>query len=677
MKAVVSARILKIIEYLYQYKKSTYKEIEQALEIKERYIRYDIDRINEILVSNNLEPIIRKSKGILELPINFKIELFETDHEFLYSQEERSSLLLLLLLFDNRRLRLSQVSKDLQVSRSTIKNDMAYLENILLKDNISIYYNGYFYLDGDSKICAKLMNDKLKQYISLIKHQDNLNSFQRYVIDIFNHAFYNVSLPRIIILIDCMLEDMECVLTDNSYNWYVANILSIIWFITNDIKPPLELNFLNKFNVRFNSFISGLEELLGKKITEEQSSVIIRLLNYTSKHIGFDDDVDLITIESIILNLVSKMSVEMEIHFQNDAILIEGLFNHIDPLIKRIKAGVAVSENVISLLTAKNMEIYDIVARVILDIEILKEITSESEIAYLAIHFIASVRRLDTRVIKRILLVCGYGYGTTTMLKEALLNDYQVDIVDTIPEYKVVTYPNFNQVDMVITTMKLNVNIKYLQVHPILTQQDHQHLINAGISRRKTLSNYYSLNNRLEFLTDEDRLKVLQVIRQEMGYQNQELPRSINKLSDMLNIQEIVVCDKKMTWQEAVIQSCNILEINGSVDDEYKNSIFSMLKESGNYSVMDGSFALLHGSSDEHVYQTSMSLIINKQDVYFDKKKINIIFCLSSKDQKEHIPAIISLMKLEKTTDIIKQLVNANTNEEVYKMIVDYEKGAL
>lgn len=677
MKVVVSARILKIVEYLYQSKRTSYKEVEKVLGIKERYVRYDVERINEILISNDLEPIIKKSKGILELPNHFEIELFETNHEFLYSQEERSSLMLLMLLFDNRRLRLSQISKDLQVSRSTIKNDMADLEKELLKNNIKIYYDRYFYLDGDEKICAKLMINELKYYISLIKRQDNLNSFQQYVINIFDHAFHDVSLLRIIILIDCMLEDMECILTDDSYNWYVANILTIIWFIINDIKPPLELNFLNRYNVRFNSFIHGLEELLGKKITEEQSCSIVRLLNYTSKHVGFDDDLDLITIESIILKLVSRMSVEMEVHFQNDAILIEGLFNHIDPLIKRIRAGVTFDEDVMAILTTENMGIYDIVSQVISEIEILREITSQSEIAYLAIHFIASIKRLETNAMKRILLVCGYGYGTTTMLKETLLNEYQVDIVDTIPEYKVTTYQNFNQIDLIITTMKLNLNIEYLQVHPILTQQDHQHLMAAGVARRKTLSNYYAINNRLDFLTDDDRLRVLQVIRQEMGYHNHNLPKSINRLSDMLNVKEIVICDKKMTWQEAVIQSCNILEINGSVDDEYKNSIFAMLKENGNYSVTDGAFALLHGASDEHVYQTAMSLIINKQVVEFSEKKVNIIFCLSSKDQKEHIPAIISLMKLEKTTNFIKKIVNVDTSEEVYDMIVDYEKGAL
>ena len=49
---LISARMLEIVKHLYQYKTTTYKEIEQSLGIKERNVRYDVDRINEILAEN-------------------------------------------------------------------------------------------------------------------------------------------------------------------------------------------------------------------------------------------------------------------------------------------------------------------------------------------------------------------------------------------------------------------------------------------------------------------------------------------------------------------------------------------------------------------------------------------------------------------------------------------------
>ena len=60
-------------------------------------------------------------------------------------------------------------------------------------------------------------------------------------------------------------------------------------------------------------------------------------------------------------------------------------------------------------------------------------------------------------------------------------------------------------------------------------------MINAGIARRTPLSNYYSINKSLDFLTDEDRLRVLDVIREELGYRDLCKPKKIAKLSDLLS----------------------------------------------------------------------------------------------------------------------------------------------
>ena len=70
---LISARMLEIVKHLYQYKTTTYKEIEQSLGIKERNVRYDVDRINEILADNGLEQIERKGKGVLESLLILKL----------------------------------------------------------------------------------------------------------------------------------------------------------------------------------------------------------------------------------------------------------------------------------------------------------------------------------------------------------------------------------------------------------------------------------------------------------------------------------------------------------------------------------------------------------------------------------------------------------------------------
>ena len=671
---LISARMLEIVKHLYQYKTTTYKEIEQSLGIKERNVRYDVDRINEILAENGLEQIERKGKGVLEVPANFKTYIFETNNEFVYSQAERSSILLLYLFFNNKELKLNKIAKKIQVSRSTIKNDFDEIEQMLLRKGFEIKYDDNFIINGDTRHCIHFMVGEIKKYISLIKHSKYLNSFQEYVLEILEQSFKGVSLSKIITSIDDMLEETNRTFTDETYNWYVANILCMIWLFEKDGIPAFDLGFLERDDQNIDKFIFQLETLLNKEIDKKNRNKMINFLSYLNLYAKSENSLDMVNVEAIVTNFISGMSLEMGIPFQNDPILIEGLFNHIVPLIQRIKLGVVVDENVISLLSTKNLEVYEIVSRVITKIDILNKITNENEIAYLTIHFIASLKRINTTNRKKVLLVCGHGYGTTTMLKETLLTEYQVEIVDTIPKYKISSYQNFDNIDLVITTTKLDVGIDYLKVNPILTELDDRCLINAGIARRTPLSNYYSINKSLDFLTDEDRLRVLDVIREELGYRDLCKPKKIAKLSDLLSENAIKIVDEEMTWEEAIIQSCNIMENINAINRNYMESIFDIIEQNGFYSIIDGSFALLHGNCDIGVYKTSMSMIINKKKIKFGEKEVNIIFCLSSKDQKEHIPAIINLMKLEKTTDFIKYVLKADSSKEAHETLVQYER---
>lgn len=133
--------------------------------------------------------------------------------------------------------------------------------------------------------------------------------------------------------------------------------------------------------------------------------------------------------------------------------LLEGLLNHMIPLIQRIQNHVEIKDNTMGLLGEKERKLYGLVAPACQEIDTLKEIGNEDEWVYLTICFMASMRRMQQAPYKRVLLVCGHGYGTTTMLKESLLSEYQIHIIDTIPLYKISTYPDWTVIDYVFSTI--------------------------------------------------------------------------------------------------------------------------------------------------------------------------------------------------------------------------------
>ena len=187
------------------------------------------------------------------------------------------------------------------------------------------------------------------------------------------------------------------------------------------------------------------------------------------------------------------------------------------------------------------------------------------------------MKRIKDNEYKHILLVCGFGYGTSTMLKETLMNEFQVTIVDIIPTYRINSYQKWNDIDYVVSTspVKLPVDIELICVNPILTQQDFINMRNKGIPRKTTLAHYYSINQHLDFLTDDQRLRVLDVIQKELGNQlEKKTIKKINKLSDLLMYENMRMVDEKMSWQESVYVSTDILLQKGLINKNYVDEIF-------------------------------------------------------------------------------------------------------
>ena len=142
-------------------------------------MRYDINRINDSLSMENKPQIEKCSKGVLKFPENLSLEEVSENNDFLYTSSERISLLLLNLLIRNENFKISQIGNELQVSRSTIKNDMNELSKSLEKDGLSIEYTDHFFLSGPEKKRASLMNREFNKYIDLLINPPiNFNAFE-------------------------------------------------------------------------------------------------------------------------------------------------------------------------------------------------------------------------------------------------------------------------------------------------------------------------------------------------------------------------------------------------------------------------------------------------------------------------------------------------------------------
>ena len=99
------------------------------------------------------------------------------------------------------------------------------------------------------------------------------------------------------------------------------------------------------------------------------------------------------------------------------------------------------------------------------------EITSD-EIAFLGTHFKSAIDK-NFSLEKKVLIVCGFGYGTSKLLAQQLKNAYSVFVKDIIPIYKLEEY-DLDEIDLIITTLHLDNSFSkpLVQVNTILSNDD-------------------------------------------------------------------------------------------------------------------------------------------------------------------------------------------------------------
>ncbi|MEG0688895.1 MAG: PTS sugar transporter subunit IIA [Hungatella sp.] len=672
-----NGRMLSIIRYLKQHPESSYREMAVNLKVSERSVRYDVDRINDILSLEKLPEIEKHSKGVLCYPKGLNLKGLEEDSEVIYSGKERMSVLLLILLLRNQELKINRLSEQFKVSRSTIKNDMAALDEMLKQEGLSIGYTDHFYLEGSRNKRIILLNQEFRKYINYLMNPfTNYNSYEFYCIHIIHMAFEGISIPNVVLCVDKLLESLQCTLTNTSYAWYMSNIMVLIWFIIHEKEYPLDLSLVPEFDrEKFGEFSKQLEQIIKRPISENHVCLMAKLFDFTNKFAGLNETVDPVHAETVTFSLIAAMSQQMGFPFDKDKLLVEGLLNHMIPLIQRIRDHIEIKENLNSLLGPEELKLHGLMDQVCKNLDTLKEISNEGEIVYLTVCFMASIRRMKNTPYKRVLLVCGHGYGTTTMLKESLLSEYQIHIMDTIPLYRISAYPDWEGIDYVFSTTPVNYSLPRpcIVVNPILRAEDRIAIEHLLIPRKTILSSYYAIEERLTFLDSETRARVMDVIERELGYQTVKAVHSPKSFSSFLKFDCILLTDQKFTWKQAAEQSGKLLSRRGFIENSYIEGMIDFIEEQGFYAVSDDSFALLHGKGNEGIVKTSLSLIVNRQPVYFGDKKVRVIFCLASKDGKEQIPAVVTLMRMVKTTPLIHDLEQCKSEEEIYQTILNCE----
>ena len=684
---MLNKRCVDIIKHLVENEnRISIKELAEKFELSERSIRYDIDNINYYFKKNGLNQMEKTSRGTFEIEEekeNLLNLLKLLDSQFyVFSKNERKEYIKSKILFNEDIIKLHELSENLSVSLSTVKLDLKEIKVFLNESDLKLKFLSKIglILSGKEDRIRHVQLRFLLNYIKIFQNEITSKKIHGtpgtdIVVDVIREYFYESPLDSIMGFIKEVSDGLKMIISEEAYR-----ILQ--YYLMISIKRIGSKELL-KTKIQNENFLKGTTEysIILEKIPALEKKCNINfdekeLLKLTELFLGshsynFNSSfyANWIELEVSVNELIREVGENIEIDFSSDRVLIDGLINHLRPAIYRIKNDISLENPISEEVKEVYGDLYhtiEIVVNKTLKAYIGKDIPEE-EISYLTIHFKTAIdRKVNLKSeSKNVVLVCGFGYGSSKLLAQKLQEKYDLNIIEILPYHQFVNADLPLDIDIVISTIDIGDQINYpfpvVKVNPILSKQDRDKLEEYGLletPKKVSLSRLIGVIKKECQINDEE--KLISSIKKLLKDQLYDDLREQKKytLYSLLKESSIIFDAKAKNWEEAVRISGEILVKNGSIDKSYTEDMVEAVKKNGAYMIVGNKIALPHARVNNNVHRTDMSLVRFSEPIEFpDGKKIRIMLAFSSFDRNEHIEALVELINLVEDEEFFQFLL--------------------
>lgn len=657
------------------------KAIANKLNLSERAIRYEIENLNYYLTRfgfNEISIIARK----IEKPeqINYlTIIKYLNKENYTYSKEERADYIIANYLFNPLNFKQNSLEVELNISTTTIANDMARVRDVLSLNKLEFnsYAKDFEYINGSEKNIRRFILNFLLDYMFIEKKCPGEIMSKAVIENYFSDIDKNIIRE----FIKKIQEKLKKIISDEAYKILTLYLMIMI----KRVKEKRVLKEINNSNFITSSdefkiisvIINNLEKKAGVKLNNQEimafSEYVLGSHSYNFDYSYYENWIQL---EILVNKLVVDINAKIDTNILGDNILFEGLLNHLKPAIYRIKQGIKLENSIYEEVLENYPELFIMIKDSMKKLTHYLEVDiNEDEIAFITIHFKEAIDRREEKVLKNIIIVCGFGYGSSKLLKENIKKYFDVNVINTLPLHKFEEITDLNNIDLIVSTIPIKEEkIPVIHVNPILTKEDLEKLEAHGLYKERKL---IYLEELLEIIKEHAEITNEQGLINSLSekYKNKITFNTDNKkhnLEGILGRENIHTNLTFDTWENALYFGGEVLERKKAVSSEYVESIISILKTHGSYMVINDHILLAHGRNEDNVFETTMILMILKDYIEFpNDKKIKIIILFSSKDNQEHLNALLKLTELLDEKDLYEQIKDLKTNDEVYEKILD------
>lgn len=612
----------------------TLHEIAAQLNVSERTIRNDLKDIEVVILKHELI-LLKKPRVGIQILGNEKnknqllMDLFQKKDDVTggYSKQNREKFILSKLLEGKNRLYVEYFAKELYASKSSIEKDLFHVNNWLVKHKLKLVRkdNQGLYIEGSEldirNAYAMIISDMKEEGVSIndtLKHSLGID-----ILDIER------------ILIGCEREFHEHLGEANIKNLAFHIGLSIKRIRDNKaIKEMKEDDSFPIIHYQDNEFviylIRKLETLSNIKFpTGEIQYIMMHLVGITIDHDFLNIGKQILPHLRLLANDIANAfiyNVESIVclGLPNNVSFKESLMTHLLPTIYRLKYNLNLYNPLLQEIKENYAAIFAL-AKMVNPIfkKILGVEANDDEIAFIALHLSIAIE--DTKAKHHIAIVCPMGRGISRFLLLKLeenfpnvnfLNFSKKDIEEETSPY----------IDMVISTLELDIEIPYVVICPILSKEDIK---------------------KIQLLLSQSRLR-------DKKY---------------FSLQSILLEKEKKKKEEILYDLANRLQVCGYVDHTFYDGLLKR-ETMGSTEIGDG-IILTHGfhesvfRSQIAFYRLSKPILWNSEHIYFV-----VAMAIASQDAK-NVSHLDWLYKTLNNKKVMQQIRDSKTELEIYNYLVN------
>ena len=613
------------------------------------------------------------------------------------SLNERINILKMILYFDESGLKLSDIAETMKIPKADVRKDLEVMSEEVKKDGIRLIYENYkgYKLTGNKGDLLVKRVGIIEDIIRELKETGDFFNREKSTTWHREEYFYgyikyeNMEITRK--FLELIERELSLRIDEENYNRVFSYILMLINFdeLYDNMEELLSRNFL--FHTPEYLVV---ERILGKLFKENDRKEKIKkanLLLITDLIMGIgvnglknDIFYKWINEEAVVEEIIGKVSGMINLDLKEDRILITGLVDNLKSSIYRISNDIQIINSVFKDLILNRDKNITIVKKAIEETEKEFKINfTEYEIASMAYQIKSSIKRTKRKNIKKVLLICGLGYGSSKILEESLKENYEIDIVDIIPYYLADDLiPGYKEVDFILSTIEIHrqfevsYGIPIIKINPIMQEEDFERLAEYGIEKNKANVSLKKLISIIESNAEiNDKQKLIESLKDEFEDRIvNDIQKTGHTLRKLLKKENVKFIEGAEDWKEAILQSGNLLVLNRKVTSEYVKEMIELVEKHGPYIIIEEGIAMPHAGVSENVLETGISLLVVKEKVALPEgRNANIFLSFAAKNKNDNIDIMNDLFELitkHKFIDEVSKMKSYSQLEQYFKEVI-------